>query len=126
MQSGTPRRSVFFFLMIRRPPRPTLFPYTTLFRSYRAATLYDWLKRYDGYCIVVGGGIAFGGAAARYLGKLSSTMEDWPSADHHFDEAMLLERRAGAIADLAQTQFAYAASLTARSRSGSRDRARQL
>src|SRR5215813_15254911 len=27
--------SVFFFLMIRRPPRSTLFPYTTLFRSAR-------------------------------------------------------------------------------------------
>src|SRR5215475_8793856 len=26
----------FFFLMIRRPPRSTLFPYTTLFRSERA------------------------------------------------------------------------------------------
>src|SRR5262252_10087211 len=26
---------VFFFLMIRRPPRSTLFPYTTLFRSSR-------------------------------------------------------------------------------------------
>src|SRR5256885_9598588 len=26
----------FFFLMIRRPPRSTLFPYTTLFRSKRA------------------------------------------------------------------------------------------
>src|SRR6266496_6124939 len=25
----------FFFLMIRRPPRSTLFPYTTLFRSAR-------------------------------------------------------------------------------------------
>src|SRR5574340_1545185 len=25
--------SLFFFLMIRRPPRSTLFPYTTLFRS---------------------------------------------------------------------------------------------
>src|SRR5437868_12357220 len=25
--------SFFFFLMIPRPPRPTLFPYTTLFRS---------------------------------------------------------------------------------------------
>ena len=25
--------STFFFLMIRRPPRSTLFPYTTLFRS---------------------------------------------------------------------------------------------
>src|SRR5438876_12378018 len=26
----------FFFLMIRRPPRSTLFPYTTLFRSQEA------------------------------------------------------------------------------------------
>src|SRR5260221_9461642 len=26
---------MFFFLMIRRPPRSTLFPYTTLFRSIR-------------------------------------------------------------------------------------------
>src|SRR5258707_3217249 len=29
--------SFFFFLMIRRPPRSTLFPYTTLFRSLPAA-----------------------------------------------------------------------------------------
>src|SRR6202042_1836069 len=28
--------SCFFFLMIRRPPRSTLFPYTTLFRSQAA------------------------------------------------------------------------------------------
>src|SRR3989442_4713287 len=28
---------VFFFLMIRRPPRSTLFPYTTLFRSRSAS-----------------------------------------------------------------------------------------
>src|SRR5206468_12576425 len=27
----------FFFLKFRRPPRPTLFPYTTLFRSHVAA-----------------------------------------------------------------------------------------
>src|SRR2546427_5528900 len=37
----------FFFLMIRRPPRSTLFPYTTLFRSRwrcrRAAGLADRL-----------------------------------------------------------------------------------
>src|SRR5689334_24949538 len=26
--------AVFFFLLIRRPPRSTLFPYTTLFRSH--------------------------------------------------------------------------------------------
>src|SRR5258708_29738987 len=29
----------FFFLMIRRPPRSTLFPYTTLFRSIQTACL---------------------------------------------------------------------------------------
>src|SRR6201992_3215201 len=28
---------VLFFLMIRRPPRSTLFPYTTLFRSHEGA-----------------------------------------------------------------------------------------
>src|SRR5438034_7496181 len=32
-----PARSVLFFLMIRRPPRSTLFPYTTLFRSPRSS-----------------------------------------------------------------------------------------
>ena len=32
---------VFFFLMIRRPPRSTLFPYTTLFRS----SCYDAVDR---------------------------------------------------------------------------------
>src|SRR5256885_14336611 len=31
---GRQRVSLFFFLMIRRPPRSTLFPYTTLFRSH--------------------------------------------------------------------------------------------
>src|SRR5205085_9782879 len=30
----------FFFLMLRRPPRSTLFPYTTLFRS----------RKLDGFC----------------------------------------------------------------------------
>src|SRR5256885_8664422 len=33
----------FFFLMIRRPPRSTLFPYTTLFRSAHI-TLLDHLR----------------------------------------------------------------------------------
>src|SRR2546429_10020861 len=33
---GKARWRFFFFLMIRRPPRSTLFPYTTLFRSRRS------------------------------------------------------------------------------------------
>src|SRR2546430_13000392 len=32
----------FFFLMIRRPPRSTLFPYTTLFRSVVKKAYCDW------------------------------------------------------------------------------------
>src|SRR3712207_8209158 len=39
---------MFFFLMIRRPPRSTLFPYTTLFRSGREAQ-----GRRRGLCEVV-------------------------------------------------------------------------
>src|SRR5438067_13001602 len=36
---------LIFFLMIRRPPRSTLFPYTTLFRSYIRGQHAD----YDGW-----------------------------------------------------------------------------
>src|SRR2546430_12033028 len=32
---------IFFFLMIRRPPRSTLFPYTTLFRSLTMFLAHD-------------------------------------------------------------------------------------
>src|SRR5258708_31756167 len=38
----------FFFLMIRRPPRSTLFPYTTLFRSIfrsRSSSVVSWPAR---------------------------------------------------------------------------------
>src|SRR2546430_12646842 len=38
-KAGIPPVAVFFFLMIRRPPRSTLFPYTTLFRSCTRANL---------------------------------------------------------------------------------------
>src|SRR6202048_5306012 len=42
-----------FFLMIRRPPRSTLFPYTTLFRS---GLLADALADGMGWCGLVGRG----------------------------------------------------------------------
>src|SRR5207249_11810627 len=37
----------FFFLMIPPPPRSTLFPYTTLFRSSRATRGRDWYVTMD-------------------------------------------------------------------------------
>src|SRR3712207_8763330 len=36
---------LFFFLMIRRPPRSTLFPYTTLFRSVAELPAEDLARR---------------------------------------------------------------------------------
>src|SRR3990167_6896286 len=49
----TPHKTLFYFfsfLMIRRPPRSTLFPYTTLFRSLRRGDKTSVLVQYrDGY-----------------------------------------------------------------------------
>src|SRR3712207_7869019 len=45
--------------MIRRPPRSTLFPYTTLFRSWRLSFRLSWSRlrvitdRLTDYCVVV-------------------------------------------------------------------------
>src|SRR5256712_7611398 len=49
--------SSFFFLMIRRPPRSTLFPYTTLFRSAYMADITSPVERARGMGVI---GAAFG------------------------------------------------------------------
>src|SRR3712207_9543359 len=43
----------FFFLMIRRPPRSTLFPYTTLFRSWLMGNRH----RLDAGVVLTGGAV---------------------------------------------------------------------
>src|SRR3712207_4779497 len=64
----------FFFLMIRRPPRSTLFPYTTLFRSELWAMLLDRLFSAGARLVIFDmifnppndGDAAFADALARY------------------------------------------------------------
>src|SRR2546429_5958612 len=46
LQIIAPHCLSFFFLMIRRPPRSTLFPYTTLFRSHSGSRA-RWPSRLD-------------------------------------------------------------------------------
>src|SRR5207248_4495644 len=46
--------SIFFLLLLRRPPRSTLFPYTTLFRSLNM--LEARIERRDGRLVAVLGG----------------------------------------------------------------------
>src|SRR5947208_10012012 len=41
----SPMAIAFFFLIIRRPPRSTLFPYTTLFRSIGQPRPVPWVAR---------------------------------------------------------------------------------
>src|SRR5438046_4106139 len=49
----------FFLLLIRRPPRSTLFPYTTLFRSERGSPA--WARSAETYC-----GLSVTGLSAAY------------------------------------------------------------
>src|SRR3712207_9137173 len=57
----------FFFLMIRRPPRSTLFPYTTLFRSCGRAEGLPWaaLRRLGRAHAQRAGGLSRDGATSR-------------------------------------------------------------
>src|SRR3712207_7033641 len=61
---------IVFFLMIRRPPRSTLFPYTTLFRSrFEGRGVYYWASPVEAKLVageeitLVGGGNSAGQAA---------------------------------------------------------------
>src|SRR2546430_4455906 len=66
----------FFFLMIRRPPRSTLFPYTTLFRSKvreAAETVRAGHQRVSGRAIQAGGhGHAGGSRSEEHTSELQS------------------------------------------------------
>src|SRR5258707_3092945 len=63
--------SFFFFLMIRRPPRSTLFPYTTLFRS--KADVVEARAIFE-------------------AGKLAQERIDWRAAYAHYARAARLQQ----------------------------------
>src|SRR5437763_7235976 len=81
----------FFFLFIRRPPRSTLFPYTTLFRS----------QAYD--AIIIGGGPA-GACSGAILGEYGHRVLILERSEEHTSELqspmylvcrLLLEKKKG-------------------------------
>src|SRR3712207_7210998 len=81
----------FFFLMIRRPPRSTLFPYTTLFRSLAFYDLTDSVLRTGLLPFLIGGK---DGSKATDLSGLGGsegqptpvTVLDWKRSEEHTSE----------------------------------------
>src|SRR3712207_7101010 len=80
---------MFFFLMIRRPPRSTLFPYTTLFRSRLSPLAGGWRaswcrpSRGDAACASGHLRWVVGGAAA---GRWGGVREGAARSEEHTSE----------------------------------------
>src|SRR5215510_15510104 len=77
---------VFFFLMIRRPPRSTLFPYTTLFRSPDG-------RRRRGHAAPVRGGTAADGRRGHRRIRRSEEHTSELQSRGHLVCRLLLEKK---------------------------------
>ncbi|HEX6621075.1 MAG TPA: response regulator transcription factor, partial [Solirubrobacteraceae bacterium] len=86
-----------------------------------AALLYPELAPLSGTNVMIGHLVACHGAADRYLGMLAATLGEFDRAEQHFERAMELNRRMGALTWLAHTAYQYARMLLARG-PGERDR----
>ena len=91
----------------------------------RAAVLYERLLPYANRVGVIYTEISTG-SVSRYLGVLASTMSRWEDAESHFEDALAMNRRIGARAQLARTQHDYATMLLQRSERGDADKAQGL
>jgi DNA-binding CsgD family transcriptional regulator/tetratricopeptide (TPR) repeat protein len=86
-----------------------------------AAVVYPELEPHAGSNVMIGHLVACYGSADRYLGMLAGTLGEWDRAEEHFERAMDLNRRMGAVTWLAHTAHEYARVLLARG-PGERDR----
>src|SRR3989449_3704279 len=68
-----------FFLMIRRPPRSTLFPYTTLFRSRNLVTAEEaYFADSVKYSATIGaGGVIFTQSTGNTVPAVNTTADGW-------------------------------------------------
>jgi DNA-binding CsgD family transcriptional regulator len=92
----------------------------------RAATLYRLLLPYADRALVLGGGFVCSGASGRHLGMLAATMSNWSASERHFEEALAMNARIGALLPLAHTRHDYATMMLARRWPGDREQARTL
>jgi DNA-binding CsgD family transcriptional regulator/tetratricopeptide (TPR) repeat protein len=79
-----------------------------------AAIVYPELEPLADTNVMIGHLVACHGAADRYLGMLAATLGESERAEEHFERAMELNRRMGAVTWLAHTAYEYARMLLAR------------
>jgi class 3 adenylate cyclase len=91
-----------------------------------AAALYDQLRPYAGRIAAEATGLPCVGAADRFLGMLSTVLEEWDVADAHFARALSLEERIRGHALLPRTRYWQARFLRARGRADDDRAARAL
>src|SRR2546430_12402769 len=92
---------LFFFLMIRRPPRSTLFPYTTLFRSDKdAAAIGSALGALIDHWIVCALPGARGGSAAQLAQRLGRPAGEMTLADRSEEHTSELQSQSNLVCRL--------------------------
>ena len=92
----------------------------------RAAVLYQQLLPFARRNIVMGYAIVCAGSVARSLGLLAATLGRWREAERHFEDALEMNERMGALPWLAWTQHDYGRMLVERSHRGDAGRAAHL
>jgi DNA-binding CsgD family transcriptional regulator/tetratricopeptide (TPR) repeat protein len=90
-----------------------------------AELVYPELEPHAGTNVMIGHLVACHGAADRFLGMLAATLAEWDLAEAHFERALTLNRRMGALTWVAHTAYEYARMLVARGGDG-RERAAAL
>jgi len=91
-----------------------------------AARLYELMSLYRSMTITAGIVTVCYGAASRYLGMLAATLGDFDNAEAHFEHALEMNERMGALPWLAHTKAEYALLLRRRGGKGTSERAEVL
>lgn len=81
-----------------------------------AVLVYPEMAPLSGGNVMIGHLVAWYGAADRYLGMLATTLGEWDRAEEHFERALELNRRMGAVTWVAHTTYQYGRMLLARGR----------
>ena len=92
----------------------------------RAAILYQSFHPYRGRTVVIPYVAVYMGPVAYYLGILAALRCEWEAATEHFEAALAMDARLGAIPFTARTQCEYARMLLARAQVGDTERAQSL